>query len=583
MMRKKIRPNTSKAQLQLILELSKQEKTITHLRNLLQERDHEIDNLRKVAPALEVHPTNWASAKEESPDERDNTIESLNEEINVLQTRLDEAESQQALNLSPRLRIQVNCEFKAILPELERQTAGWRKNSVVLPPINVGRENCVSDSSSVRSSQSKRCSFGNSSAVGLRSPTDLTGHLEESNADAMHCAGGEVITIDESQNLKVEEDMILKENEMLQAKCEVFDAKLKWWRKEVSSCLDQIAKLKIAMFLEKEKEEREMEWKKLADKEVEEIRFSNDGVELDPSDQDEDVSLIPERREPTDELNIITADSPDNGCKIIIANFSIALRDTRKECKFWENEFLQTMMENAEIRAFFGGPHINEGAPSLRDELHGRIEGLDHAIVILKERNENLAFQINQNDRKLCAALEQNILLQNQLKRTDQCLKDTVLRASAEKSNLVERLGSAGFSQPITNSHIFAPLGRARRKPGSRGYATASSPLSASNSCTTLFPNKTGELSLMSRKKSGYLVNYTEESARRKNVKMREYARGRVREKNFNSDSSCGASPKRKKSQPAASERDRDPGLGSWDNPPDSSAIRASSTRRLSL
>jgi len=477
---------------------------------------------------------------------------------------------------SPRLRIQTNCEFKAILPNPVHQPLPLKKNFVILPPINLKDKQAL-ESSSVKSLVSSHASVESKelsvsdlpeeeiNEVDMRNSVDFTNAINETPS-----LNASVVDYDEMQ----EEKEILEEKEMLQAKCQVLEAKLSWWRKEVKSCLNHIAKLKIAVFL---KNEREFEGKELDETQYEELQSLN---------HDEGISLPAERPELSNykrEPEIITADSANNSNTILKADLSIVLRDTRKECHFWENEFLQILMENAEIRGFFRGPHMNDGSTSLCEELHGRIEGLDHARTFLEERNENLAMQINEKDRKLVAALEENLLLQNQLKRTDQMLKETIMRAQVEKNQLIESHGALCYSPPMSNSHPYASLARPRRKPMARGYVSGSSPLTTSNSCTLLYQNRTDELAMLFRKKSDYLLTYTEERASRKNLKMREYARVRVREKSFASDSSCGCSPKKRKNPLVGS--DRDPGLGSWGNPPESCAGTAeyAITRRLSV
>jgi len=223
------------------------------------------------------------------------------------------------------------------------------------------------------------------------------------------------------------------------------------------------------------------------------------------------------------------------------------------------------MMENAEIRSFFSGPHMSDRAPTFYEELHGRIEGLDHAITFLQEKNENLVLQINEKDRKLVSALEENNLLQSQLKRTDQCLQDTILRASVEKKSLAERLRVSVYSPSLPNNHLCGQMVRPVRKSLCRGFVAATPPLTPSGSCTILYQNISDDSPTLCRKRSDYLLSYTEEIGRRKSQKMRNNARHRLRERYLNSDSSCGGSPKKKKHQMLGPERD--PGLGSWENP----------------
>jgi len=256
-------------------------------------------------------------------------------------------------------------------------------------------------------------------------------------------------------------------------------------------------------------------------------------------------------REPTAKL------SNDN-YSISKTDLSVALRDTKKKTQFWENEFLQTIIENTEILSFFGASDFKEGGLSICEELQGRIEGLDNAITFLTERNETLASLINEKDQKLVDALQENLVLQNQLKSTDHYLRETVMRASAEKSMMAQRMG-VRLGSPILSRQN-------RRIPQPRGYAVAPGPLTQSNSCTTINMNKNGEPSTLCRKKSDWLKNYTAENDKNKHTKMRDYARVRLREITLSPESRFGQSPRRKKSQKVT---EREPGLGSWEDPKD--------------
>jgi len=190
----------------------------------------------------------------------------------------------------------------------------------------------------------------------------------------------------------------------------------------------------------------------------------------------------------------LPAELPNDIYSISRTDLSIALRDTKKKTRFWENEFLQTIIENTEILSFFGASDLKEGGLSICEELQGRIEGLDNAITFLTEKNETLAALINEKDQKLVDALQENLVLQNQLKSTDHYLRETVMRASAEKSMMAQRMGVRLGSPVLTKQN--------RRVPQSRGYAVAPGQLIQSNSCTTINLNKIGETSTLCRKKS---------------------------------------------------------------------------------
>jgi len=224
-------------------------------------------------------------------------------------------------------------------------------------------------------------------------------------------------------------------------------------------------------------------------------------------------------------------------------------------------------MKNAEILSFFGGPRVEEGGVSICEELQGRIQGLNNAITFLTDRNESLAEQITEKDQKLVNALKHNLMLHNQLKTTDQYLRETVMRASAERSMLTERIRAGISSPPSGNQNKnFASYWQNSRKPKCRGYSLTSSPPFTSNSSSyaNLDQSRTGEISTLCRKKSDWLLSYTEDNDRKKHTKMRDYSRLRLRAKTVSPESRCGQSPHRRKVSKA---EERDPALGSWENP----------------
>jgi len=185
-------------------------------------------------------------------------------------------------------------------------------------------------------------------------------------------------------------------------------------------------------------------------------------------------------------------------------------------------------MENVEIRAYFHGPHVSDSTSSHLEELQGRIDALDSAISILQKRNEVLAVQINEKDLRLVDAHRENMTVQRQLKSADECLRETILRLAAEKNALQKRALNSPYAE---NSHFNGSFRKRRNQSFPRS--------DHGNSYSTLpqfrIADEKTAINSPPRRKSEYPIKYPitahmEQSVRRKSLKLREYARTRLRE-----------------------------------------------------
>lgn len=520
-------------------ELLKQEKTITYLRNLLKKKDNEIIELKESTQKNESLSQDFTQL-----DNMVNTnkkkemdyfmIKSLKREIEEFKHRIqiveglsDKQSTQQPLILQSRVT------GKQVIPKgsfsYKRACA---KSSVLLPAKSVGATKLINDKT-----DNSETSIGSENVqceIQFRLKEESLSETTETPSDGLtprrsHTSG---TIISEKEREVLTPELPFNEKESLHKRYIMLDTKLIWWREEMKASLELIAKLKMAVNLNKEEEIESNELDQSKEKICREINTDSGKMTTssslaslypEPFTQNSDVAYTFQTSEPLEEID----------------GLSKTLRVTRKECQFWENQFLQILVENVEIRAFFSGTHISENTTSLHEELQGRIDGLDSAISCLQKRNEELAVQINEKDRSLVDSLKDNLSLQSQLKRTDDCLRETILRVAAEKNALKKRMDNFSYlgryenSPYAVNSHIKASFVKRRRhilcpRRNDRGQLTASS------SCSTLPQTRFTDEALVeqssppSRKRSESLRR--EQSARRKSSKLIEYARTRLRE-----------------------------------------------------
>jgi len=208
----------SNQQLELILVLSQQEKNITHLRNLIQERDNELTKLHQ-ARSDEV-----LNIVKTRPKHGNYIIETLTAEVKGLKERLFNAECQflDPIESSQRLKIQNCCTMNTIVPN-PLSLSLHSKNKILLPPMHQPETAISAREQNVDNIESPTADSTTSSRQAYLDDETSSPNLKSSNSDEATGADevGSLV-----QSVSDDGEDTVREKELLQAKIHVQDAKL---------------------------------------------------------------------------------------------------------------------------------------------------------------------------------------------------------------------------------------------------------------------------------------------------------------------------------------------------------------------